>query len=290
MILSMTGYGRASAQKENLIITCEIKSLNGRASDLRIKSALSLGEKELEIRKLILDDALRGKIDANISFEGDLPTSGGAFNASLIKSFYQQLQPLLDELGVEHTDILSSILRMPNIVQTQNTLNPEISQMVVDAVTGSLKNLKQFRESEGESILSDLLNSLSEIETHLVEINPFDDERMVHLKEKLRTRMEEYQQKDHLDQNRFEQEVLYYLEKLDINEEKVRLHQHCEHFREVMNTSKQEKGKKLAFISQEMGREINTMGAKAQWTPIQKHVVSMKNELEKIKEQLANTL
>ena len=234
MMLSMTGYGRAQAQKDNLIIICEIKSLNGRASDLRIKSALSLGEKELEIRKIILDSALRGKIDANITFEGELPNTAGAFNASLIKSYYKQLKPILEELGAGHTDILSSILRLPNILQSQNTLSPEMSQMVMDAVQESLKNLKKFRLTEGQSIQTDFLNSLSEIESHLKDIDPFDIERMQHLKDKLRMRMDEYTQSEHLDKSRFEQEVLYYLEKLDINEEKVRLNQHCQHFKEVL--------------------------------------------------------
>lgn len=286
----MTGYGRATVEKADLTIVCEIKSLNGRASDLRLKSTLSLGEKELEIRKFILDHAMRGKIEVNISFDGDLPHSDSAFNVHLIKSYYKELHPVMKELGAEHTDLLSSILRLPNIMHTNQTLTDAVTGQVMESVKQSLAQLKKFRINEGLSIMADLNNSLALIEKHLKEIEPYDADRAAHLKEKLRTRMEEYQKTDHVDQNRYEQEILFYLEKLDINEEKVRLKQHCDHFREVMNNTLLTKGKKLSFISQEMGREINTMGAKAQWTPIQKHVVSMKNELEKIKEQLANTL
>lgn len=290
MILSMTGYGRGTVQKQDLTIVSEIKSLNGRASDIRLKSTISLGEKELEIRKFILDHAIRGKMDVSISFDGEMPHTDQAFNVQLIKSYYRELQPVLEELGAQQTDLLTSILRLPNIMHTNQTVTVEVSDQIMEAVVESLEMLKTFRINEGLSIRDDLTSSLTGIEKHLSEIEPYDEDRNAHLKNKLRIRMEEYQKTDHVDQNRFEQEVLYYLEKLDINEEKVRLKQHCDHFREVMNTSLLSKGKKLSFISQEMGREINTMGAKAQWTPIQKHVVSMKNELEKIKEQLANTL
>ncbi len=291
MIHSMTGYGRFTAEKGGLKVTTEIRSLNGKISDLRLKSAIPLGSKEIEVRKTIMDVALRGKIDTSITFEGDLPVQDSTFNTNLIKNHYKELKPIIDELEIGQTDVLQSILRLPNIVNVQNDeLGDSLWMLIEESIGGAIEKLQNFRATEGMSIEKDLGQSVEIISTLLKELDPHDEARTEGMRERMKQKLEEFMGKDNVDKNRFEQEVLYYLEKLDINEEKVRLNQHCIYFLEEMKSDAPAKGKKLGFICQEMGREINTLGAKAQWTPIQRHVVNMKNELEKVKEQLANTL
>ena len=291
MIKSMTGYGKYSHEYGDIRILCELKSLNGKFTDVRIKSTIALGEKELEVRNLILDKVKRGKIEANISLEGDVPMSGVSFDIALINHLFEQLEPVFIKNGQDQANILPAIIRMPHVLQNQTSdISKELWKEIEATILKGIKKFDEFRANEGQSIREDLENSVQLIAKNLAEIDPYDEDRQKSLRERLSQKMSEYLSNESVDQNRFEQEVLYYLEKIDINEEKVRLNQHCEHFIEVMNAEGDEKGKKLSFISQEMGREINTMGSKAQWTAIQKHVVEMKNELEKIKEQLANTV
>lgn len=291
MILSMTGFGRAERPFEGKTVTVEVRSLNGKLVDIRLKSSVHLGQYELELRKLVQDHAVRGKIDLTLDVKGMDATLLGTPNKEAIKQYYADLKDVADDLGVADDTIFQSILKLPNIFQTENgELSPGLWDAFVDAANGALAKLRQFRETEGKSIHDDMRTSILEILKLLGEVAPHEEEREIVLKKRLMDKVHEMDNDAGVDENRFEQEVLYYLDKLDINEEKVRLEQHCKYFLEELDTPAEVKGKKLNFISQEIGREINTLGAKAQWSPIQRVVVQMKNELEKVKEQLPNVL
>lgn len=291
MILSMTGFGRAELPYHGKTVIVEIRSLNGRQVDIRVKSSVHLGEHELDLRKIVQDIAIRGKIDIAIDVKGLDSAELGAPNKELIKSYYNELKGIADELHVADDMILPSILKLPNIFQSQNgTLDPELWQVLREASEKALQKLESFRHNEGQSIYRDMHASIAAIRHLLGEVPKDEEDREQALKDRLTLKMQELENDAGMDPNRFEQEILFFLDKLDINEEKVRLEQHCNYFIEELDSATRVKGKKLNFISQEIGREINTLGAKAQWSPIQRYVVQMKNELEKIKEQLPNVL
>jgi uncharacterized protein (TIGR00255 family) len=291
MILSMTGFGRAELPYGGKTVVVEIRSLNGRTVDIRVKSAVHLGEHELDLRKIVQEHAIRGKIDVALDIRGLDPSELGAPNKDLIKSYYNEIKGIADELKVADDMILPSILKLPNVFQSQNgKLDPGLWDAIRQAAGKALSKLLAFRESEGQSIKRDMTECIANIRDLLGQVPQDEKDREDALKERLTLKMQELENDANVDKNRFEQEILFFLDKLDINEEKVRLAQHCDYFIEEIETSTHVKGKKLNFISQEIGREINTLGAKAQWSPIQRYVVQMKNELEKIKEQLPNVL
>lgn len=291
MILSMTGYGRASGNFSNKKISIELKSLNGKATDLRMKMPLDYKEKEMELRRLILNKAIRGKLEANITVEDELGNVDVGLNRKLFKKYYVELTQLMEELHIQTQDVVASILRIPNVLQAdEKSVDEEEWSFFKKILDESLDSLESFRLTEGMALKTDLENGVRSILALLDQVEPFEQERISTLKNKLVKNIEEGFGNGKFDQNRFEQEILYYLEKLDINEEKVRLRQHCIYFLEHLNDEEKEIGRKLSFIAQELGREINTMGAKAQFSAIQKIVVQMKDELEKIKEQLANII
>lgn len=289
MLLSMTGYGRATHSYKEKTITVELRALNGKFSDLRFKIPQNYREKEPFIRKIVMDKVQRGKVDLLLEVTSQQGDDGYGLNKGLFRKYHQELNALADELDIPKTDMLSAILRIPNIVSAEEgSVEKEEWEAVTATMKAALETFHAFRATEGEALEKDLRLRITNIQEALAQVDPFDKERQEHLRKRLRQRFEEYKSNESVDENRFEQELIYYFEKLDLNEEKVRLAQHCKHFLEVLNKQQDIKGKKLNFISQEIGREINTMGAKAHSSDIQRLVVAMKDELEKIKEQSAN--
>ncbi len=290
MIQSMTGYGRGSARYNDLTVLAEIRSLNSKITDLRIKLPVSLGEKEIELRNLVLQRTQRGKIEMTITFEGDLALDDIDYDRAVIRKHFQQLSEIALELGVGADQILHEVLKLPNVLRTGGSaeIDHSLWNAMLTAVNASIDQLIVFREHEGLSLYNDLHQSVSAIHAMCNQIDAHDQERLAHVRQRMKQKLDEYLNADQVDANRFEQEVVYYLDRLDIHEEKVRLQQHCTFFMETLKGDMEMKSKQLNFISQELGREINTLGAKAQWSPLQHLVVGMKNELEKIKEQLAN--
>ncbi len=291
MILSMTGYGKASEQFRDKVIGVEIKSLNGKSSDIRMRLPSNIKEKEIILRKQIIKSALRGKFDFTLKIGSETGSEEYSLNKDLFRKYAQEIQALQDELGASQGDLLQAVMRIPNVVgAVEGELDEEEWKVIEKVTADALQMLHNFRLQEGDVLKSDLTNRIYSISQKLEEISPMEESRITSLKERMHKNLSQFMGEESVDKNRFEQEVLFYLEKLDITEEKVRLAQHCEYFLNTLNSETIEKGKKLGFISQEIGREINTLGAKAQQSDIQQLVVSMKDELEKIKEQLANII
>lgn len=291
MIYSMTGFGKAENSNEKYKIVAEIKSLNSKSNEIRVKLPAGYNEKELAVRNIILAELDRGKIDLVLTNDVSNGTNL-TINSALFKEYYDKLNQLANELGEENRDFFPSIVRIPNIFkESEFTLSQEEWELAEKTINAALKKIQIFRAKEGESIKKDLKNSLEGITSRFEEIELLDIERKKILRAKMDSMISGLEQNNKVDKDRFEQEVLFYLEKLDINEEKIRLIQHCIYFTDVLEDQKIiSKGRKLSFITQEIGREINTLGAKAQYSPLQKIVVEMKDNLEKIKEQLANVL
>ena len=292
MILSMTGFGKSSIDINGKSILVDIKSLNGKTSDIRIKSPNNYRSKEIEMRNIISEGAYRGKLELNLSISSDTADDEYGLNAPLFKKYYNELVELKKSVGdKDHSDLFPTIVRIPNVVSTQEKdVDEEEWACVTDTIKNAIEELNAFRRSEGLALQRDLGANIQFIAEKLKEVEPFEKERIVKLKTRLQKNLHDFLGNENVDQNRFEQEVIFYLEKLDINEEKVRLSQHLKYFVTVMNAPDVVVGKKLAFISQEIGREINTLGAKAQNSNIQQLVVQMKDALEQIKEQLANVI
>ncbi|MFZ1675830.1 MAG: YicC/YloC family endoribonuclease [Saprospiraceae bacterium] len=290
MIQSMTGYGRGSADYNDMKVLAEIRSLNSKVTDLRIKLPVSLGEKEIDLRNLVLQRTQRGKIEMAISFEGDLALDDLDYDRALIRKHFNQLNEIATSLGVGPDQILHEVLKLPNILRSVNNsvIDNTLWNKILEAVNESIDHLIEFRTHEGQSQYNDLLQSATAIHDMCNSIEAHDKERLAFVRTRMKQKLDEYLNGDQIDSNRFEQELIYFLDRLDINEEKVRLQQHCKFFLETLSGDMEMKSKQLNFIAQELGREINTLGAKAQWSPLQHLVVGMKNELEKIKEQLAN--
>jgi uncharacterized protein (TIGR00255 family) len=271
-------------------VLSEIRSLNSKVTDLRIKLPVNLGEREIELRNLVLARTQRGKIEMTISFEGDMALDDVDYDKALIRKHFNQLSEIATSLGVGADQILHEVLKLPNILKT--TVNTEIDNSlwnaILESVNKAIDQLIEFRTHEGTSQYNDLLQSATAIHDMCNQIDAHDKERLAFVRTRMKQKLDEYLNGDQVDTNRFEQELIYFLDRLDINEEKVRLQQHCTFFLQTLSGDMEMKSKQLNFIAQELGREINTLGAKAQWSPLQHLVVSMKNELEKIKEQLAN--
>ena len=285
----MTGYGRAQGHYKDKKITVELRSLNGKVSDIRCKLPLEYKGKELELRKLINDNALRGKFDFAVSTDDNGIISNVGINKNLFKTYYNQLKELESELELSNSDYTQAILRIPNVVQAEaGEISDEEWEIVADLTQEAIKKLTTYRSVEGAATKLDLIERIEDIKKYHSSIQEHETPRLDKLKERLKKNVQDFSQNTNLDKNKMEQGILFYMEKMDINEERVRLDQHCDYFLKELEKETPLKGRKLSFIAQELGREINTMGAKAQYTPIQKLVVKMKNELEKIKEQMAN--
>jgi uncharacterized protein (TIGR00255 family) len=247
-------------------------------------------EKELELRRILTEQAERGKIDVAITIKSLSGEDDFALNHELFKKYYKEIKGLTHELDMPATDLLSAILRLPNIVGTdEEGVADEEWEIAQQTLADAIKDFKIFRMTEGGAMEKDLHDRIANILKLLVAITPHEKERIVKLRQRLRQNLEEFLGKENVDENRFEQEVLFYLEKIDVTEEKVRLEQHCRYFVETLDDKKNtSKGRTLNFISQEIGREINTLGSKAYSSDVQHLVVQMKDELEKVKELVAN--
>ena len=287
---SMTGFGKAEITIDNKKFTAEIRSLNSKQLDLSIKVPAAYRAAEYELRNIASQMLVRGKIDITVTVETTDTETSAQINRDLFRAYLRQVTDALAYSGIDadYDAIVPAVLKMPNVISTDTASAPEAElKAIKDAVTEAAKRLDAFREQEGATLIADLLRRVDKIEAYRNEITPFEQSRA----DVIRTRIRENIEKLGIeaDNNRLEQEMIFYIEKLDITEEKVRLQNHCKYFREVAENEPQA-GRKLGFIAQEMGREINTTGSKANQHDIQILVVKMKDELEKIKEQVLNLL
>lgn len=291
MIQSMTGYGKAEAQLESGKITIELRTLNGKTADISIKSQLLPKDKELLVRQKIADKLHRGTIDFFVTFEANAVSSAKHINQSLAEEYYRQISALSEKLRVNADSalFLNTVLRFPDVIDNtrQDIINDENWPVVEKAIDQAIDNTNDYRSREGVALYKDVTSRVNNILKLEDEVESFDGERIATVRAKIEKAIAELMLKP--DQSRFEEEMIYYLEKFDINEEKVRLRQHCKYFMDTID-GEAFPGKKLGFIIQEMGREINTTGSKANHAGIQKIVVRMKDELEKIREQSMNIL
>lgn len=284
----MTGFGKSQLSLGMKTILVDVRTLNSKQLDLNLRLPSAFREKEGEIRQEIGKVLERGKVDVFLSYRLAGATGTSAINHDLAKSRFLELQQLANELNVQSADLLGRVLMMPDVMAEQEeVLTDEEWQQVMEVLKTALKATDVFRTDEGVGLGKELLERVGNIEARLEETGALDAERMVLMRERLLQKISDL--KINADANRFEEEMIYYIEKLDINEEKQRLRTHCQYFRETLN-QKESTGRKLGFIAQEMGREINTIGSKANHAGMQKLVVLMKDELEKIKEQLNNVL
>lgn len=289
MLLSMTGYGRATRNWQEKTIIVEIRSLNSKYSDLRLKCSQNLREKDAELRKMVTGFAQRGKLEMSIDITSHLGDDQFGLNIPLFKKYFEALKDLSTEFAYDDSTLMSAILRLPNVAASSDgEMSPEEWQAIRGTIEEALAKFQAFRQQEGAATATDLTNRINVISGLLEKVSPHEQNRIDAIRDRLYRSLEDNLGKDRIDENRYEQEVLFYLEKMDINEEKMRLAQHCQYFIEVLENKHETKGRKLSFISQEIGREINTLGAKAYSSNIQRLVVGMKDELEKIKEQTAN--
>lgn len=281
----MTGFGKSIVQLPSKKITVEIKSLNSKSLDINARIPSTYREKELELRKLIASTLKRGKIDLGLFIEITGESTTAKVNAGVVKEYMVQLSDLVSG---EEVELLKMAMRMPDSMKTQREeIDENEYQSILNCVKEALKSISTYRSDEGNTLKKDFVQRVESIRTFLDQVIEMDPERIGQVKERLRKAISDL--RENVDENRFEQELIYYLEKYDITEEHVRLKSHLDYFIEVLEGD-QSNGKKLGFISQEMGREINTIGSKSNYAPMQKVVVQMKDELEKIKEQALNVL
>ncbi len=291
MIQSMTGFGKAVGEIGTKKITVEIKSLNSKQLDLFTKIPYIYREKEIEIRALLAQQLERGKIDFNIIIENSSKESSSQINGPIIESYRNQILAISESTGIPvPTDWYSILLRLPESLKTEQQEIPEDEiTILMKTINTAITNLKAFRKQEGKSLQNIFENKIKNIKELAAQVTPFEQERMTNIRTRIKENLESLSLNAEYDKNRFEQEMFYYIEKIDINEEKNRLSNHLKYFIETIN-EENNAGKKIGFIAQEIGREINTMGSKANHLEIQKLVVRMKDELEQIKEQVLNVL
>ncbi|TCC97934.1 YicC family protein [Pedobacter hiemivivus] len=287
----MTGYGLASADHQNVKFVVEIKSLNSKFLELNLKLPKAFSDKELLLRNVCSKDIERGKVSVSINIErGEEALKGATINAALLSKYYKQLEEININLGANSSNLLQAVLNFPDVISYVDDEVSENDWMILNnTFTKALASFNLFRETEGAVLKADLELRVKNILAFFSQIEVLEPLRIPLIKARLNQFLEENVGKINVDQNRLEQELIYYIDKLDITEEKIRLRSHCDYFTDTLK-SKDANGKKLGFISQEIGREINTMGAKANDAQIQQLVVGMKEELEKIKEQLLNVL
>ncbi|QNK65038.1 YicC family protein [Pedobacter sp. PAMC26386] len=287
----MTGYGLASTDQENTKFSVEIKSLNSKFLELNLKLPRAYADKELLLRNICSKDIERGKVNVSINIErSEENLKGATINAALLSKYYKQLEAINIDLGANSGNLLQAVLNFPDVISyTEEVVNEGEWDILQQTFNAALASFNQFRETEGAVLKQDLELRITNILGFFAQIEVLAPLRIPHIRAKLNQLLEEVSGKVNVDQNRLEQELIYYIDKLDITEEKIRLKSHCDYFTETLK-SKDANGKKLGFISQEIGREINTMGAKANDAQIQQLVVGMKEELEKIKEQLLNVI
>lgn len=287
----MTGFGRAEQTVGDKTFLVEVKALNGKQFELQLKLPPLLKAYEFDIRNNIQEQLNRGTIDCYISIKQNGASKPVVINTELIKAYYQQIDTLAAELNIDTNSVLSALLRLPEVVTPANDImNENDFADFNNVLKAALKELNEHRIEEGLSLEKDLLLRIEKIKEQEENILKLEPARKVKIKEEIHQLLSEHVGKENIDGNRLEQELIYYMEKIDIHEEQIRLRQHCEYFKEIMNGKEEGKGKKLSFLLQEIGREINTTGSKAYDAGIQQCVVKMKDELEKAKEQVLNVL
>ena len=290
-MLSMTGFGSANGQFEGREFRIDIKAINSKMGDMRFRLPIRYSPLELRMRRFILDRAHRGKFDVTLSAKSLSGDDDYKIDLPLFQTYYEDLQQLLAQIGVTDSSLASGILKIQNVVRANEAeISAQEEQVIFDCLTEALNQIFAFRLAEGTMMAEEFEKGCRQIESKIGLLEPLEGQRFERMREKLKKSFEEINHEIEIDKNRFEQELVYYIEKLDVTEEKVRLQQHCAYFLQTLKEEKPVKGKTLAFITQEMGREINTIGSKANDHRIQHIVVEMKEELEKIKEQLANVV
>ena len=291
MLKSMTGFGRAEQTVGDKTFLVEVKALNGKQFELQLKLPPLLKPFEFEIRNTIQEQLIRGTIDCYILIKQNGSSKPVIINTDLIKAYYAQIDQLAVELKIDTNSVLSALLRLPEVISpSTDFLNENDFAALNKVLVTALNELNNHRNEEGASIEKDLLNRIEKIREQEEAIIVFEPNRKTRIKDEINKLLTEHVGKENIDNNRMEQELIYYMEKIDIHEEQIRLRQHCEYFNEIINSADTSKGKKLSFLLQEIGREINTTGSKAYDVNIQKCVVVMKDELEKAKEQILNVL
>ena len=291
MLKSMTGFGRGEQTFGEKTYLVEVKALNGKQFELQLKLPPLLRPYEFEIRNILQENLLRGTIDCYVNIKQNGTTRPVSLNTDLIRAYYLQIRQLSDELNIDSNSVLSALLRLPEVVTpTMEVLNDNDFNDFKKVLLNALAELNKHRVEEGSSLAKDLLTRIANIKEQEECILELEPKRMVRIKTEIHDLLAEHVGQENMDNNRLEQELIYYMEKIDIHEEQIRLRQHCEFFADVLNGPEDGKGKKLSFILQEIGREINTTGSKAYDADIQKCVVQMKDEMEKAKEQVLNVL
>jgi uncharacterized protein (TIGR00255 family) len=291
MLKSMTGFGRVEKAVGDKTFLIDIKSLNGKQFELNLKMPAFLKPFEFDIRRILSSRLGRGSIDCTINLKETGASKPVTINTELAKAYYKPIRELSDALQLDPSAILSTLLKLPEVITpTGETLSPEEWLAFEKLVEGAIADLNMHRQEEGRSLEQDLLLRITNIEKQQESISVLEPARKQKIKEGLVKLLEENVGKENYDGNRLEQEIIFYIEKIDISEEQVRLKNHCDYFKTLLHENGEEKGKKLSFVLQEIGREINTTGAKAYNSDIQKCVVMMKDELEKAKEQVLNVL
>ena len=290
MIRSMTGYGKAEGVIGNRKYSVEVRSLNSKQFDLNMRMPSVFREKEMGLRKLLRESVIRGKCDFFLSYEQDPSEAKHEINTKLVQAYITQLESLAEGSGLKGENLLGMAIRMPDALQSpQEHLDDDVWSGVEKLIVNALDAFNTFRETEGTATLEDFNNRIKTIRNESINLDPLLDERLARIKSRIKTNLSESIDRSKIDENRFEQEVIFYIEKTDVSEERSRLTAHCNHFDEILADGIGQ-GKKLGFIAQEIGREINTLGSKANDADIQRLVVQMKDELEKIKEQVLNVL
>jgi uncharacterized protein (TIGR00255 family) len=290
MIRSMTGYGKAEGVIGNRKYSVEVRSLNSKQFDLNMRMPSVFREKEMGLRKLLRESVIRGKCDFFLSYEQDPSEAKHEINTKLVQTYITQLEALAEGSGLKGENLLGMAIRMPDALQSpQEQLDDDVWSGLEKLIINALDAFNTFRETEGAATLEDFNNRIKIIRNESINLDPLLDERLARIKSRIKTNLSEAIDRSKIDENRFEQEVIFYIEKTDVSEERTRLTAHCNHFDEILADGIGQ-GKKLGFIAQEIGREINTLGSKANDADIQRLVVQMKDELEKIKEQVLNVL
>lgn len=287
----MTGFGTANVENERLSISVEIKTLNSKYSDTNLKMPSVFSSKEIEARNMLSNGLKRGKVNMLVTYTSKVGVNKLQVNTPVVTSHYEALKSTADALGASDEDIFRIVMLMPEAYANTSdsaVLEDEWKE-VAKTIQGAIDSCNRFRDQEGKVLEDELRGYTLQIQSLLEQVESYDPKRVERIKEKLHTQVQDFINSEHFDSNRFEQELIYYIEKLDISEEKVRLKNHINYFLETL-ASAESNGKKLGFISQEMGREINTIGSKANDSDMQRLVVNMKEELEKIKEQVLNVV
>ena len=291
MLKSMTGFGRAEQTFGDKTFLVEVKALNGKQFELQLKLPPLLRPFEFEIRNTLQDQMIRGTIDCYVNIKQNGTSKPVIINTELIKAYYIQIKQLAGELDIDTNSVLSALLRLPEVVTpTNEVLNDTDFGDFQKVLNSALKELNDHRKEEGASLEKDLLTRIENIKIQEECILELEPRRMQRIRQEINQLLNEHVGQENIDKNRLEQELIYYMEKIDLHEEQIRLRQHCEYFAEIINGPEDSKGKKLSFVLQEIGREINTTGSKAYDADIQKCVVKMKDEMEKAKEQVFNVL